>query len=243
MKKILLLQFRTDASLEHEREMICKMGGFDLSEFEIVNVLDKNPTIPQPKDVDKYRAVITGASGQYNVTDWTSEIRKKIEKVYPFLEALVESQLPTLAICFGHQLVAKMFGGEVEADPEQAETGTMEIHLTDEGRTSPLFTDVPKKFYAVCGHKDSVTRLPKNAKLLAYSDKCRVHAYQLTDNFYSVQFHPELDRDGLTWRLNLFPEYMKGRTIEEVKESYNEIPHAYKVIRNFRKIVEESTSR
>jgi len=238
MKKILLLQFRTDISLEHEREMIYKMGGFDKSEFEVINVLDKDAIIPGPYDVNHYKAVITGASGQFNVTDWDDDVRTKIERVYPFLKALVASAVPTLAICFGHQLVAQIFGGEVKSDPEQAETGVMEMHLTDEGKRCKLFNNIPETFYAVCGHKDSVTLLPKSAKLLAYSDKCNIHAYQLTDNFYSVQFHPELDRDGLTWRLSLFPQYMKGRTIDEIKATYNEIPHVFKVVRNFKNIID-----
>ncbi len=236
-KQILLLQFRTDASRKHELDQIIEKGGFKRSEIKVVNLLDKRYKVPTAKDVNKYRAVITGASGQFNVTDWPDEIRKPIERIYPFLRALIKSEVPTLAICFGHQLVAKMYGGQVKSDPMQHETGVYDLKITPEGKKSKIFEGLPSKFTAVCGHKDSVTRLPKGAKLLASSKKCLVHAYQLEDNFYSVQFHPELDRDGLVWRISLYPQYMKGKTVEEVKATFKPIPFANKVVKNFAKIV------
>ena len=236
-KPILLLQFRTDKSLEHERMCILDKGKLNIKNLDIINVLDPKAKLPKAKDLNKYSAVITGASGQFNVTDWSDEIRTRVEKLTPFFNEVIKKGFPTLAICFGHQLVAQLLGGEVRSDPEQSEVGTFKVYLTDKGKRSRLFKDIPDEFFVVLGHKDSVTKLPKNAELLAYSDRCKVQAYKFGENFYAVQFHPELDKDGLYFRISLYPDYMKGKTKKEVMQNYSEIPYATKIIDNWREMI------
>jgi len=211
-----------------------RKGAIPKSQLKVVNVLDKRYKLPTPEDLDKYSAVITGASGQFNITDWSDEIRERIEELVPFFREIVRRDFPTLAICFGHQLVAKLLGGEVQSDPNQSEVGTFEVSLTKEGAKSKLFEGIPEKFFVVLGHKDSVTRLPKGAKLLAYSDRCKVQSYKLGENFFAVQFHPELDKKGLYYRVSLYPSYMKGKTKKEVMKDFADIPYAEKILENFR---------
>ncbi len=235
-KPTLLLQFRTDRSEIHEQTCIMKKGGYLPDELKIINVLKNGNTLPKPEALDNYQAVITGASGQYNTTDWPPDIRRKVEKFLPLLREIIKRDKPLLAICFGHQIIANLLEGKVENDEDQAETGTISVSLTKEGRKSDLFENIPDNFHVVLGHKDSVTKLPKQAMLLAKSKTCRVEAYKIKNNIYSVQFHPELDLDGLIWRLKLYPEYLKGKTFKQVRSEYNEIPYASKIIENFKKI-------
>ena len=238
-KKILVLQFRTDKSLEHEIECICKAGGYTKDELYIVNVLDEKRFVPKPEELTNYKALITAASGQFNVTDWPVWVQRRVKPVVDIFNKAIELDFPTLAICFGFQVVAQLLGGKVERDDSQAETGTYKIYLTKEGRNSKLFKQMPKDFFAVLGHKDSVTKLPRNAVKLAYSDKCGVEAYRLGNNFYGLQFHPELDLDGLIWRLKLYPEYLKGKSLVDIRSEYSEIVHATKVVENFKALVDE----
>lgn len=238
MKKYtLLLQFRTDESLEHEQQMIQKFGDFSPENMEVVNVLDPEGKIPAPEDLDKYNGVITGASGQFNTSDWSEDIRKKVERVYPFFREVVRRDFPMLAICFGHQLLAKLFGGEVEKDESQAEVGTVPVYLTAAGEKSKIFAGISNPFYVVSAHKDSVTNLPKGAELLAYSDKCKYISYSLGENIFCTQFHAELDLDALMWRLSLYPEYMQGKSAEEVRAEYHEIPEVVKILNNFHSLI------
>lgn len=232
-KPILLLQFRTDKSQQHEVDSILKTGKLRKKDLTIINILDSKSIIPKPEDLNNFQAVITGASGQFNVTDWPDNIRVRIEKLYPFFDEIIKRDFPMLAICFGHQLFAALYGGEVRSDKKQSETGTLPVILNNEGQKSIIFQNCPRTFHAVLGHKDSVTKLPKGALSLASSEKCKFQSYKLKNNIYSTQFHPELDRDGLTWRICLYPEYTKGKTVSEIKKSYKPIPHASKVIENF----------
>jgi len=238
-KSTLLLQFRTDESREHEQRMIMQFGHFTVENMEIINVLDADTKLPDPEDLDKYNGVITGASGQFNVTDWSNEVRERVGQIYPFLKEIVRRDFPTLAICFGHQLLAELFGGKVFTDKEQGEVGTLPVSLTNDGQSSQIFKGIKNPFYVVLGHKDSVIKLPRGAKLLAYSERCKVQAYQLGKNIFATQFHPELDLDGLMWRLMMYPEYLQGKTEEEVRTQYHEIPYAKKVIANFHELIDK----
>jgi len=43
--------------------------------------------------------------------------------------------------------------------------------------------------------------------LLASSADCPVHAFRLGSNVYATQFHPELDVDGLSLRIDTYRDY------------------------------------
>lgn len=235
-KPILVLQFRTDKSLKHERDCLISASKLPLERFHFVNILDKNVSIPRKEDLSNYQAVIVAASGQFNVTDWPSNVRRPIEKLKPFFDEMIKQDFPTLAICFGHQLIAKFFGGEVTRDSHQAEAGTVEITLNNEGKSAKIFTGIPEKFWVSSGHKDSVTKVPNTAVILASSQKTRVAAYQIGQNIYCLQFHPEFDLDSLIWRLSLYPEYIVGKTLEDIRKSYHEIPFATQILKNFKNL-------
>lgn len=241
-KPILLLQFRTDESLEHERKCILEKGKFEEDSIKVINVLDPNSTLPKPSDLDKYSAIITGASGQFNVNALEGKHAERVKKLRPLFDEIIKRDFPTLAICFGNQFVAKILGGEVTSDKQMAETGTLKVSLTKAGRKSDLFRGVPEEFYVVLGHKQSICVLPENAAHLAYSEKCKYQAFRIGNNFYGIQFHPELDREGLLWRLALYPSYLKGRTMDDIRNDYMPIPHATKIINNFRKISSKANS-
>ncbi len=236
-KPILLLQFRTDQSLQHELDCILEKGQFKPNEVEVRNIFDNNFDIPTPEDLDKYSAVIAGGSGQFNISDWPDEIKTRVELLKPFVLEIVKKDFPALFICFGHQLLAYFLGSSVEADEKQSEVGTFKVSLTNEGRRSFLFNDIPNKFWVVMGHKDSVMKLPESATNLAYSERCGIQSLRFGNNVYSTQFHAELDREGLVFRLSLYPSYMKGKSIEKVMKQFHPIPHATKIIKNWRHIV------
>ena len=102
--------------------------------------------------------------------------------------------VPILGVCFGHQLIAQMFGGEIRCDDAQGKFGSHEIHLTEEGKKDELFKMLPHTLVAQYWHKDSATNLPEGATLLAAGDCCRFSALRYDSTTYTVQFHPEVER-------------------------------------------------
>lgn len=242
MKPILLLQYRTDESEQHEQQCITKKLGISQKKLDIRNIIKQQP-LPTPQQLQTYSGVISGASGQFNVTDWSNDIRSAIEKTYPLMDEIIKQDFPFLALCFGHQLLAQMFGGKVERNNRQAESGSTHIKLTYIGQGSPLYQSLSPSFYAASGHKDSVVELPKGAQLLAISEKCPIQSYQLKHNIFTTQFHPELDIDDVRLRLTLRPEYCLGKTVDEVISQYQDISHSAIILKNFRDVMKKYAQR
>ena len=236
-KKILVLQFRTDKSLAHEREVLMRITGLKSTNFKFINLLDKKASLPI--SLNNFSAMILGGSGEFNISNWPRDVEAQVMRIKPLILEAIKNDFPTLGICFGHQLIAEILGGKVTADEKQAESGTVEIIQSNLGKKSKLFQNMPEKFYVVAGHKDSVTRKPKLAKTFAFSKACKYQAFQYKKNIFTIQSHPELNKAGLLWRLSFYPSYTKVRSLEDIKNEYHEIPHAKKIIQNFMALVEE----
>lgn len=96
---------------------------------------------------------------------------------------------PVLGICYGHQLVAHAFGGEVRR-AQTREYGRTVLEVRGE---CSLFKGVPKKFMVWMSHSDHVERLP-DMFVTAASTASSPHAAVCDESrkIYGVQFHPEV---------------------------------------------------
>ena len=128
--------------------------------------------------------IITGSPcSVYNCEAWMVNLEKEMKNIQ-------SSQIPVLGICFGHQLIAKCFGGTVELNPQGWELGAYPVQFTAAGKKSQLFSGMEENAIVYESHQDSVTVLPENAIELARNNKGN-QAFMIHDNFYGVQFHPE----------------------------------------------------
>lgn len=236
MKKILILQYRTDDSEHHEQHCIAKKLDLSIDNLDVRNVI-RNQELPTPQQLSNYLGVISGASGQFNVTDLSSDVQQSIEQTYPLMDEIITQDFPFLALCFGHQLLAKFLGGRVERNPQQAESDSSRIILTYQGQKSPLYTSLIPSFYAASGHKESVVELPPDAELLALSERCNIQSYQIKNNIFTTQFHPELNIDDVRFRLTLRPEYCFGRSVDEIVKEYSDISQSGIILKNFKEIL------
>jgi GMP synthase (glutamine-hydrolysing) len=102
---------------------------------------------------------------------------------------ILELGLPILGICYGAQLIANNFGGEV-VKHKVKEYGSTSVELVCE---SDLFNGLPQKFDCWMSHMDTILSVPKNFKIIASSLNCNVAAMQNTEKrIYALQFHPEV---------------------------------------------------
>tara|TARA_Y100000590_G_C15619102_1_gene976879 strand:- start:702 stop:1385 length:684 start_codon:yes stop_codon:yes gene_type:complete len=139
---------------------------------------------------------------------------------------------PILGICFGHQLVAKSFGGVVALNPKGWELGSYPIYLTNEGQTSPLFKGVDNRSIVYESHKDIVSSIPKEAIVLASNDKGN-QSFQLFDSIFGVQFHPEFS-------IEIIRKYVSIRSAQGVPVDDPVLPKSkssHLVLHNFINII------
>lgn len=103
----------------------------------------------------------------------------------------LQQQLPVLGICYGAQLTAKKYGGEV-ARSNKREFGRALMHKTKE---DVLLHDVMDLSQVWMSHSDSILRMPDGFEVLATTEDIPFAAFKTNGTghpLYGVQFHPEV---------------------------------------------------
>jgi GMP synthase (glutamine-hydrolysing) len=101
-------------------------------------------------------------------------------------------KLPVLGICYGAQLTAKEFGGNVGKSNKREYGRAKLLKNVDD----VLLKDVSNNSQVWMSHSDSINRLPEGFELLATTDSIPVAAFKKHENgtqaLYGLQFHPEV---------------------------------------------------
>ncbi len=104
------------------------------------------------------------------------------------VEAILDSHVPILGVCFGHQLIASAFGAEVVRDKRHV----LEMVNTTVLGADPLFIGLPTSFMLFESRYEVVKSVPDGFDLLAKSDTSAIAAMKHRARaLYGVQFHPE----------------------------------------------------
>lgn len=150
-------------------------AGVDLRIYEVTRG-------EMPDSVDECQGWITSGSRRscYEEEQW-------IDELHAFARTLAEQRRPHVGICFGHQLIARALGGEVE----RAAGWGVGAQTFDVTATAPWMEAHAEQVTLLMSHRDQVTRLPEGARVLATSEYCPVAAYHVDDHVFCVQGHPE----------------------------------------------------
>lgn len=113
------------------------------------------------------------------------------EEDAPKLDASLLQHLdfPVLGICYGFQLLATYFGGQVGTS-ESREYGYG--RLTVQHPDSPLFSGLPREMDVWLSHGDQVTAPPKGFQAIATTSGALNAFEDLSRRIFGVQFHPEV---------------------------------------------------
>jgi GMP synthase (glutamine-hydrolysing) len=104
-----------------------------------------------------------------------------------------ERKVPVLAVCFGHQLLGRVYGGTVRKNRRGREIGAIACDLTPAGRRDPLFEGIPSRFWVNATHEDLLEDAPPSVNVLAGNENTPLQAFAVGKYVRAVQFHPEID--------------------------------------------------
>ena len=194
MKKVLLLK-----AGEAANAVRLSVGDYErwfqlaLAAEAKLEVLRVSQGAKPPRSLQGYDALIMTGS-PLSVTSPTDWMIRSAE----FLKKAGDRGLPVLGVCFGHQLLGFAYGSKVILNPEGREIGSIQVKLTPEGRTDPLFATLPQVFWIQTTHEDIVSSLPSGARHLALNHQTPIQSFGIGRNVRGVQFHPEMEPEMIS---------------------------------------------
>ena len=145
---------------------------------------EKLPTLTKNDAV-----ILTGSHSMVTQEEsWSLEVEKWLPK-------LIDEEVPLLAICYGHQLLAKSLGGVSGYHENGIEIGSVDINLEENAKNDEIFSKLQNSFKAHTIHSQTVIKLPKNATRLAFNNHDKNHAIRVGNCDWGDQFHPEFDKN------------------------------------------------
>ena len=147
-----------------------------------------------PPDLSEYAGLIAMggrmSADADNVAPWLPAERA-------LLAEAVATEVPTLGVCLGHQLLALATGGRVGPNPLGLQVGAQLIAKRAAASTDPLFGPLPITPDVIEWHRDAVLELPPGAVLLAASPGAEVQAFRIGRLAWGIQFHIETTPSGV----------------------------------------------
>jgi GMP synthase (glutamine-hydrolysing) len=104
-------------------------------------------------------------------------------------DGVLELGLPFLGLCYGHQLIAHLYGGEVRRG-ERREYGVTEVTVDSPVGVLEGMNPVERVWMS---HGDTVFSVPGCFDILAHTDASPVAAYRHGESpLFGLQWHPEV---------------------------------------------------
>ena len=158
-----------------------------------------------PNDLSKFDAMFCmgGPMDTWMEKDypWLVEEKKRIK------EFVVDLEKPFLGFCLGCQLLGEVVGGNI-VQSEPPEIGILDISLSENQNSDPLFSEFPQTIKALQWHSYEVTDLENNKDIsvIGSSSSTKYQIFKYKNHAYGIQFHIEI-KDNTVENWGCIPEY------------------------------------
>tara|TARA_B110000211_G_C14085783_1_gene556612 strand:+ start:380 stop:1939 length:1560 start_codon:yes stop_codon:yes gene_type:complete len=147
---------------------------------------------------------------------------------------IFKKKIPILGICYGLQLIAKLFGGKIKLSKKKREFGRAILLKKRNSLLTKNFFNTQKVVWM--SHEDAVVKLPKKFKIIASTKVSNLTIIENTkDKIYGVQFHPEVThtQNGKQIFKNFLFQICK------IKKKWNVVSQKQRLIYDIKKIVKK----
>lgn len=102
----------------------------------------------------------------------------------------IKGKLPLLGICYGAQLLAHFYGGEV-GKSNSREYGRANLSFVEDN--NPLFKGISNESQVWMSHADTILKVPENYNIIASTHDVKVAGFAVNgEQTWGIQFHPEV---------------------------------------------------
>ena len=120
--------------------------------------------------------------------------------------ANIKGKLPLLGICYGAQLLAHFYGGEV-GKSNSREYGRANLSFVEDN--NPLFKNISNESQVWMSHADTILKVPESYNIIASTHDVKIAGFAINnEQTWGIQFHPEVyhSTEGAT----LLQNFVKG---------------------------------
>ena len=171
---------------------------------ELITIqLDEGENIPS--NLDEFDAML--CMGGPMDTFMEDEFNWLVGEKKAIGEYVLNLKKPFLGFCLGCQLLGEVLGGKVvQSNPP--EIGVLDIDVSDNAITDPVFNFLPNKIKALQWHSYEVQGLEsnKNVNIIGSSPTTKYQIFGYNNHAYGIQFHLEIRKSTVDdWAA--VPEY------------------------------------
>ena len=141
-----------------------------------------------PKDLTDLKKISFNVKGLILSGGPSTVTNRKFQSVH---KRIFDKNIPILGICYGLQLIAKIFGGKIKPSKKQREFGRAILFKKKSSLLTKNFLRSKKSVWM--SHEDAVVKLPKNFETIASTKDSKLTIIENKNKkIYGVQFHPEV---------------------------------------------------
>lgn len=187
---------------------LLQIGGLDFSthpyeiiKYDIVNKPLNYPSVDINSPLRPDIVLITGSRrNAYDDDEWTLRLVDFVKECFSLDPSSYYHKFPikVIGICYGHQIIARALGANVNVNPKGWEISATKVKLSEKGvEIFPEFSS-SGEISIMQMHRDVVLEVPvvpdSDIHVLGSTDTCAIQGLYKKNLFWSLQGHPEFDK-------------------------------------------------